>query len=213
MRLWLAPQVRAARVESDVVFLDISSDAYFCLVGAGAHLRLSAGGGVEADPPEAARDLVEAGLLSRQASPIIASGPPRVRRGLDKAGRWPRLVETATAVHANLRAAEAVAHLPFAAVLALAGPLSPSAFEAPSPALLDRAASFERLSPWLPRAGLCLMRSLQQRLFLARHGCDAAWVFGVRTWPFEAHCWVQAGDVVLGDAPDYVAGFTPIMAV
>jgi hypothetical protein len=43
-------------------------------------------------------------------------------------------------------------------------------------------------------------------------GLDAHWVFGVRTWPFQAHCWLQCEDLVLDDQPDRVRAFTPIMA-
>jgi hypothetical protein len=39
------------------------------------------------------------------------------------------------------------------------------------------------------------------------------WVFGVNADPFEAHCWVQAGNVVLNDTVAWVSGFTPIMVV
>lgn len=39
------------------------------------------------------------------------------------------------------------------------------------------------------------------------------WVFGVRTWPFAAHCWIQIGDLVVGDVLDRVRGYTPIRAV
>jgi Transglutaminase-like superfamily len=38
-------------------------------------------------------------------------------------------------------------------------------------------------------------------------------VFGVNADPFEAHCWVQAGSVVLNDTLGRVSSFTPIMSV
>jgi len=38
-------------------------------------------------------------------------------------------------------------------------------------------------------------------------------VFGVKLNPFSAHCWVQAGDIVLNDAIDHVTIHTPILVV
>lgn len=217
MTLWLAPTVRAVRVEADIVFLDIAADAYLCLVGAGEHLDLGADGAVAAHPPQAADDLVVAGLLTDEApGPLHEADrvqPPCVARGLEGEGGPVRAPAFLGAAWANGRAAKAIAQQPFAQVLTLAGPLDPRALEPPSAALLAEAGRFARMAPWLPHAGLCLMRSLQQRLYLAARGHGVAWVFGVRTWPFEAHCWLQAGDVVLDDAPGRVAGFTPILVV
>jgi hypothetical protein len=215
MSVWLAPQVRAAWVETDVVLLDIASDAYLCLVGAGEHLRQGSDGGLASHPPEAAQDLLDAGLLISEA-PAARPGsapPPSVTRGLESEAAAVNPLTFLGAVVANRRAAKAVADQPFQDVLALAGPLDPAAFETPSPALLAESARFSRMAPWLPHAGLCLMRSLQQRLYLAARGHGVAWVFGVRTWPFEAHCWLQAGAVVLDDTPTRVSGFTPILVV
>ena len=65
---------------------------------------------------------------------------------------------------------------------------------------IQEAEAFEAIRPWVPYEG-----DLHQR------GLDADWVFGVRTWPFLAHCWVQVGDTIVGDSLDRVGGFTPIM--
>ena len=188
MSLWLAPKVRAVRVEADIVFLDIAAD-----------------------------DLIVAGLLTAETSePSRAADRlqlPRVARGLEEEGGPARARAFLGATWANGRAARAIAHQPFHQVLALAGPLDPRALAPPSAALLAEAGRFARMAPWLPHAGLCLMRSLQQRLYLTARGHGVAWVFGVRTWPFEAHCWLQAGDVVLDDTPGRVRGFTPILVV
>lgn len=216
MTLWLAPQVRAVRVEADIVFLDIAADAYLCLVGAGEHLDLGGDGAVAAHPSAAADELIAAGLLTAEPGPLHAADrvrPPSVARGLEGEAGPVNARALLGAAWANGRAAKAIAQQPFAQVLALAGPLDPRALEPPSAALLAEAGRFARMAPWLPRAGLCLMRSLQQRLFLTARGHGVAWVFGVRTWPFEAHCWLQAGGVVLDDAPGRVRSFTPILVV
>jgi len=59
----------------------------------------------------------------------------------------------------------------------------------------------------------CLADSLALVNFLAYYRVFPAWVFGVQTGPFAAHCWVQAGEVVFNDTPDHVRRYTPILAV
>jgi len=85
------------------------------------------------------------------------------------------------------------------------------------PADIERARSlmsvFERLRLFYPRSYLCLFDSLALIHFLARFDVYPDWVFGVNADPFEAHCWVQAGNVVLNDTLARVSGFTPIMVV
>ncbi|SFI51864.1 lasso peptide biosynthesis B2 protein [Caulobacter sp. UNC279MFTsu5.1] len=212
MRLWLAPHVFAVTIGPDIVVLDVLSDTYFCLADAALHLRLGADGAVDVEPAEAADDLLEAGLL-QTAPPPPRAAAREIRQGRPSSPSpiSPRAV--GVALRANLTAAKSIDQLPFADVLSLAGPLAETVFEAPTTELLREADRFARLAPWLPREGLCLMRSLQQRLYLTRLGHAAAWVFGVRTWPFKAHCWLQAGDVVLDDTPEHVGTYTPILVV
>jgi hypothetical protein len=212
-RLWLSPQVHAVGVEADLVLLDIASDAYFCLADAVQYLRLGPGGAIEAHPPQAAEDLLQAGLLVTVSDGVERNRPPPIRRGLSLAPPSVSPSAMSAALAANLEAAHALQHLSFAEILALAGPLSSEGLVAPSAALITEASRFARMAPWLPRSGLCLMRSLQQRLYLQRRGLAAAWVFGVRTWPFEAHCWLQAGDLVLDDTPEHAGAYTPILVV
>jgi hypothetical protein len=89
----------------------------------------------------------------------------------------------------------------------------PATATSPSPPLLDVVADFHRWIPYAPVSGKCLLRSFMLLRLLRRRGHDALWVFGVRTWPFYAHCWLQCGDVVLDDDVERVTAFTPIMAV
>ncbi len=79
--------------------------------------------------------------------------------------------------------------------------------------LTASAAVFRELLPWVPFQGVCLFRSLMLRAFLRRSRLSATWVIGCRTWPFEAHCWLQSGDLVLDDTADHAASFTPLLAV
>ncbi len=74
-------------------------------------------------------------------------------------------------------------------------------------------AMFLKYRPLFPRDYLCLFDSLALVRFLSRYDLYPDWVFGVQEDPFSAHCWVQAGAVVLNDHFDNVAGYTPIMTV
>lgn len=73
---------------------------------------------------------------------------------------------------------------------------------------------FEGLRPFL-LAGTrsCMFDSLALMKFLSLYRLRPRWVFGVRTSPFAAHCWLQDGEYVLNDVPDHVGTFTPIMTV
>lgn len=81
------------------------------------------------------------------------------------------------------------------------------------PRLLALARNFARYRFFYPKNYLCLFDSLALLLYLARYNLYPMWVFGVREAPFFAHCWVQAGTVVLTDYRDKVTPFTPIMAI
>lgn len=59
----------------------------------------------------------------------------------------------------------------------------------------------------------CLLDSLTLVNFLAGHGVYPEWVFGVRTAPFDAHCWVQRGEVLFNDLPDRIRQYSPILKV
>jgi hypothetical protein len=59
----------------------------------------------------------------------------------------------------------------------------------------------------------CLRDALALRLLLAKVGLSATLVMGVSLAPFQAHSWLEAGGVVLGDSHERVAYFKPILAV
>lgn len=75
-------------------------------------------------------------------------------------------------------------------------------------------AAFDALRPFaFASKDACLLHALALLEFLSLHRIFPSWVFGVRTEPFAAHCWVQHRDVVFNDVPDYVSRYTPIMAI
>ncbi len=73
--------------------------------------------------------------------------------------------------------------------------------------------AFAALRPFYPRDYLCLFDSLAFLEFLCGYGLFPAWVFGVTSDPFKAHCWVQQGEVVLNDSVERAGAYVPIMTV
>jgi hypothetical protein len=59
----------------------------------------------------------------------------------------------------------------------------------------------------------CLFDSLALMLLLRRFRVCPRWIFGIRTGPFAAHCWLQHGNIVLNDTVENVRSYTPIMLV
>lgn len=71
-------------------------------------------------------------------------------------------------------------------------------------------AAFDLAGLILSRADRCLERSLVMRDLLVLSGHCADLVLGVATRPFGAHCWVQQGDLLIGDSIERVSFFQPI---
>jgi Transglutaminase-like superfamily len=73
---------------------------------------------------------------------------------------------------------------------------------------------FLSLRPFLRSAkDACLFESLSLLICLSMYNVSANWVFGVKTEPFFAHCWLQKDNVVINDMVDNVRQFTPIMII
>lgn len=74
--------------------------------------------------------------------------------------------------------------------------------------------TFARLRPlFYTLRSACLLDSLTLLHFLSAEGIHPDWVFGVKTEPFDAHCWVQQGELLLNDVPDRVRQYSPILVV
>lgn len=205
----LAEGVFVALVGEDAVVLDLRTDAYGCLPGVADAIRL-VDHGVEGDT-DILVDLGALGLLSGAAAPARRPLPTLPTRELQQDNIRPGMLDGLI----FLRSVQAARRLgPAAPVQAYLSALPPSPGRRPDPprvAGLTR--TFKRLLPWTPGQGACLYRAFVLLSLLRRAGQDAAWVFGVRTWPFAAHCWLQIGDAVLDDDPERIAVYTPILAV
>lgn len=205
----LAAGVFMAKVGEDVALLDLRTDAYACLAGVGEDLALT-DGGVRADLGLLGL-LADAGLLAQDRPPSRRPLPPAAARELDpRRLRWP-LAHAPNLVTAAWRAVRVG---PGAPIRDLIAALPPPPRSTPDPRRVASVVSgFRRMLPWVPRQGACLYRAFVLLTMLRQAGQDATWVFGVRTWPFGAHCWLQLEEAVLDDDPERVARYTPIMAV
>ncbi|HWU72473.1 MAG TPA: lasso peptide biosynthesis B2 protein [Sphingomonas sp.] len=75
------------------------------------------------------------------------------------------------------------------------------------------AQAFSRYRRLVPLANKCLPDTLAFLRFAARRGHYPRLVFGVEAWPFAAHCWAQAGELVLNDVLDHARSFSPIRVI
>lgn len=211
--MYLADSVYAARIDDDVVLLDVRRGEYYCLAGAAVAFDFD-----PAAPRILDEDLREA--LTR--GDLLSETPSASRLEIGSAGHG-----QLTLAPVALRAGEATDALAsyavmmrrfygrgFGSIVAYAQHNRPrKVWSVDATRLERRVAAFRTWLPWAPFPGVCLFRSFMLLAFLRRAHLDASWVFGVRTWPFEAHCWLQHGDLVLDDTADNVLGYTPIFRV
>lgn len=214
MDLYLSPQMFAAARAEDLVLLDAAAGEYMLLPGVGTDVVAAADSNRLSGASIAlAEALGELGALSRHPAPVGRrpipppptfdlgqdAGPPASGRDL---GRW--LLSGGDMLRGYWRR-------PFGA-LAAAERAAPQGASDPGQ-VAAAARVFRRLLPWVPFQGECLFRSLMLRAYLRRCGLSATWVVGCQTWPFEAHCWLQVGPLVLDDTADHAAAFTPLLAL
>lgn len=213
MSLRLTSNTHAACCGEDVVLLDLTAGSYACLPGCGPLIALRpASSSLQVRDLDLAKGLLAIGAAEAgEGAPRVAA-PPAERDLSHPAQIW-------------LSPADG------GAMLACLGDLALSYWRAPFGRLIQTAQSrrigacgeeraiaaaaqaFQHMLPWVPAQGVCLYRSFFLLSFLRRRGLSASWVFGVQTYTFEAHCWLQAGDLVLDDHLEHVRGFAPILAL
>jgi len=206
----LSDGVFMARCDDDIVVLDTRVDLYSCLPEAAEAIALSPPA-VEADDA-ILEQLAAAGFCDPDARSRVRSLPPLPRFALDHYRVAPTVLDRVAVVRGMAAAwREGPGRRPLAQLLPTkpCGPANRVHLERTA----RLTAAFVQLLPWDPAQGACLYRAWLLRRVLQIRGLDAIWVFGVRTWPFGAHCWLQIEDHVLDDDPDRVAQYTPIMAV
>lgn len=210
----LGADVHAVVIDRDVVFLSIVADRYDCLPDAAAELVLDRSSRRMTAAPEMAEALLSAGLLAPEGAAEPAKPIPAMpcRSDLPRIARRMRGRDLGDLVASSLDIAVAYRGRSLAQIIAAARRSRPAGGDAS----IDRAEIVARYHAWVPYApvsGKCLLRSFMLLRALHRAGHTADWVFGVATWPFRAHCWLQMGDVVLDDTVERVRAYEPILAV
>lgn len=204
----LAAGLHMVRIRDDVVILDVGADRYSCLVGGGNQLTPVGSGAVSADD-DVLQELQSAGLLAPDpGAPTCRT--PVTPRGELTADEYPGRIACLDTAIRTLAATAAFRGQSLAQLVDAAEPRSsrPTPFDCRR--FSARVSAYRTVLPFIPFEGLCLQRAYQLRRVLASDGQRVDWVFGVKTWPFFAHCWLQIDDLMIGDRFDRVRSFTPI---
>lgn len=209
----LAAHTRLAVVDDDVVLLDVDADRYLCVPGGRGLLRpTSDRRGVAPASDDVAQALRGAGLLG---PPAAAGRPVPARPAADlPETTWAMTPRDAWHLAGAVGDAAWRYHRkPLREIVDFVSNHAgdPSATDAGE--VIRLAGLYRRAVAWLPLPRKCLIRSFVLLRFLQRSGVDAQWVFGVRTWPFSAHCWLQLGDHALDDDAERLVRYEPIFAV
>lgn len=208
--LWCRPDIFLTVVDEDVVILDVAGDRYDCLLGAASLLTLQPDGRIVAPDDLVAKALRDTGLAGD--APLGPGRRPPVlpMRELTPVPEPSRL-ELARAALAWIVATALFRGKPMSVLVDFHQALRGRAINQDEARLADLAGAARLVRPWIPFEGECLQRSFQLRCYLASRGVASDWIFGVRTWPFSAHCWLQIGDLVVGDRLARVRRYTPIL--
>lgn len=213
MSLRFSSRTFAACCGEDLILLDTKAGSYACLPGCAPLVGLSPGNSsVAIFDKDLAEGLMQIGAVEEgEGAPRHAVAP--AERDLTFAGSTSLRISDVGAMLAAL-AGMAVTYwrVPFGQMIEGVEARG-TGICSEEPWLIPAARAFGRMLPWVPAQGVCLYRSFYLLAFLRRRGLSASWVFGVQTYTFEAHCWLQAGDLVLGDHVEHVRGFAPILAL
>lgn len=216
--LWCVPHVHLAVIDEDVIVLDLEGDHYDCLVHAAPWLAPEDDGRIRV-PNQAAAVALQDARIATDAPPPPRPLRIRPKREMTVLPDPPRTevlkaflhLAAATAIFRGRSLLELVRYAPSPPYSSPNASPGHDAFADGDISILLSAARHAR--PWVPFEGECLQRAFQLRYYLAHRGIRTDWVFGVRTWPFSAHCWLQVGDLVVGDRLERVTRYTPIMTV
>jgi hypothetical protein len=216
MQYGLKPHVHLADVDGDLVLMDTESDQYFCIArDAAATVRGELVGGNRFRGDASLLDELEsAGLYGALDSVTPFRAVPHLAHS-DIFGDVLERLAIGEALTLTLAAARAWLRLHVgrpSGWLKLTRRRNgrASAIEADADNIYTLARQAYLARALYPGAARCLPNSMLLLELLALHGLGARWVFGVRTFPFEAHCWVEHEGVILNDTIDHVRWYTPI---
>jgi hypothetical protein len=196
------------------VFMDERTDSYFTLDPAGEdYLR-----GLLKRPEQLScdADLLDLLGIADEPARIVEARCPAASKSLLEQNRMsrPGVTDFVKALHLVRSTRSRLRTRPIEQILKdiLAAECAepPGHWRGPNLALESRHfLSARKLVP-VPRN--CLLDSLALLRWLGSSP-SAALVFGAKLDPFAAHCWVQAGELLLNDRLETVAAFTPVRVI
>lgn len=212
-KILLRPDLHFRHIDQDFVFLDLAAERYFLLQGEPAAYfgRFLAGNARAAEIAW----LVERRILcgGEEGAFLPTADIPKPRSSLiDDRLSKASVLAAAASVWAQTRAQRDLGRRPLREILIEVTIANRRADKSEPLICSEMAAAFLRARHYVPAIDKCLARALAMKRMLSRRRCAATLVFGV-TMPFSAHCWVQAGEVVLTDPLDIILPFKPILAV
>jgi hypothetical protein len=204
-----------------LVFLDVTSDRYFCLENEADRAlgRLAGGEPLTREDETVLADLVADGLLAPASEgdrPQACSLPPEPERSLIDEELPVRSAALAHAFWRLAHSALAFKTRPLRAIIASTTQRKAQLgfeTEAFAPIVAEVAGAFKRSALIAAPLDRCLPRSFATAHALLDRKLRSDLVFGVRLHPFGAHCWVQHGRTLVNETLDQVRNFTPILVV
>lgn len=206
------------RIGERSLFLDLVADRYFCLSGP---LDRAFSALCESEPadPALVSTLVEMGILivSRDAPPPSpCASRSWIATGKSDLHARPSVAIIAMALARRALWSRRVRHRPLAEnVQYLERQKQKGARTGSSPpaAIARIEGAYRRAALIVPTRDRCLATSMALMSALTAQGARADLVLGVKLDPFQAHCWVELDGAVIGDEPDLLRPFTPILVV
>jgi Transglutaminase-like superfamily len=204
-----------------LVFLDIVGDRYFALGGVARRACLNLVEGAPCQPEEQTiiDDLVANDILrcvDGNARPALCANTPC--RGAALRDDEAVNVTYGAVAAALARTLAAIVELKIGSLDRILARFvfakeSRSSVKRPlrDPSII--ATTFAKADRILTSLDLCLPRSIALARMMMASGHSPSLVLGVKLRPFEAHCWVQQGDILVGDEMATIAPFSPILVL
>lgn len=238
----LAPYVHACRIRDDIIILDLKNNQYLGMSGeeadtldgyvAGFPTKKREAAGSDAtdsispvSPPTALTEMETMGLIARMEAHVAGKHKknlvdilPRPERpvidGYHEYGHDIGPISIFNFIYTATKSAIAQRTLSFERIIT-GSPWKKKTLP-PEPDLKKaeiQVNTYNILRRFAYTAhDTCVYTSISMRAFLAKSHIHPLIVIGVASRPFKAHCWLQYGDLVFNDVPEYVREYTPIFA-
>ncbi|MBR0552719.1 lasso peptide biosynthesis B2 protein [Stakelama marina] len=219
MGLQLAPDISFCDAGGRFVFLDLAADRYFCL---GTDMersfaRLVAGEPLSDDDCGGLTSLVRQRLLVETDGPGVPSRFTPTISPVRSAFEGTANIGLQHVVDASVSLVRARIDLRYRSLCRLIGALRAAKAERLRTDENENAAmlaeAFRRAALITGSLNQCLAISIAMTRKAIANNLDVDLVMGVRLRPFQAHAWIQHGDLLLSDELDTVIPFTPILLI